>query len=134
MKTKGWLDFDRSSIEFRSGVRAHRANRFSFLGRCNGYQLGLEHFSDETYAWAGVQLALCRIEISQLAVAGHIALRDYYLQWCRFDDDRAAMVRIEAACSEEDFRSNMHAWCMDALRDCASADAYYDEQIRCGMY
>jgi hypothetical protein len=51
--------------------------------------------------------------------------RDYHLG-LRFLDDNTVLARIESAiASEAEFLADPYAWCLDALRDCASADHWY---------
>lgn len=50
---------------------------------------------------------------------------DYYFGY-RFLDDNAVLGRMESVLkSEAEFLADPYAWCLDALRDCASADHWY---------
>ena len=94
-----------------------------FLNRCNGSCSQQVKLSNATlYAFAA-NLPLARSEFMAQMPNG----RDTgYYYGPRFADDQTVLARIQSALKDEsEFTTDPMVWCLDALRDCASADHWY---------
>jgi uncharacterized protein YciI len=104
-----------------------------FLNRCNGTSSNRKQLSKEAFNVYCATVADARAVFRKAAAEHEDSLRrgftfeghELYLGR-RFLDDNTVLARIESALAHEaEFTADPFAWCMDALRDCASADHWY---------
>lgn len=103
---------------------------YPFLRRCNGYKFNPEiqlSYVEDTETFKKL-LPHCREVIKTI-------LNDSeYHFGMRFNEDVTVMIRIESALKDvKEFKANPEAWIMDALRDCAGADHWYEYEKDWGM-
>ena len=94
-----------------------------FLNRCNGISSDRIVLSGEALTIFSMELPFARSEFMTYMPNG----RDTgYILGCRFYDDQTVLARITSRLKDEaEFLADSKAWCLDALRDCASADHWY---------
>ena len=93
-----------------------------FLNRCNGFST--QSLAEAEEVAVGKVLAEAR-ELFIAWVYNINTTHEYHLGW-RFNSDQCVFDRIAKATSVQELSENHLAWALDALRDCASADYYYE--------
>jgi hypothetical protein len=112
----------------------------NFLNRCNGRHEPCKKLSEASFQLYCQHASKARADFGSLgngATTFDYNTRSYHLGR-RFLDDNAVLCRIESALSgglfqkpvadidiDAEFQKDPYAWCLDALRDCASADHWY---------
>jgi hypothetical protein len=97
-----------------------------FLGRCNGYSHNsARNLSKE----ARESLVKVLPEAREKFKAVQRILLDRGTQTylgSRFESDDAVLARVGNVASSDEVLSNPMGWALDALRDCAAADHWYE--------
>lgn len=96
---------------------------YIFFNRCNGSCASVINFSDNARALATNLVEFCRKNFKRLDPKD-----DKYSLGIRFYSDDTVLRRIESAATEYEFYEDPEGWLMDALRDCASADHWYETE------
>jgi hypothetical protein len=97
-----------------------------FLRRCNGFSSPRRPFSQATLDLLVRELAEAR-KVFKASVSEDLLDRwgDYFLG-SRFYRDERAIAAIESAATEAEVLADVKAWCLDAVRECAQADNWYE--------
>jgi hypothetical protein len=97
-----------------------------FKNRCNGYSFAAIKFGEGTVATFKMRLGMNRERFIDYMATPAAKQDDKYDAGSRFFNDMTVLGRIESAASEAEFLADPDAWTLDALRDCASSDYYYN--------